>query len=124
MALRSTDSDDSRQSSLSTIREQLVVSLPDNFDDHDLSALEEQVLDLLSVNKRIRGVIIDFASVQSTDADDLNRLQNCLLAVRLLGRRVALCGINPGVAAVIIRSGQDLHRDLVGQDISDVLQKV
>jgi anti-anti-sigma regulatory factor len=124
MALRSTDSDDSRQSSLSTIREHLVVSLPDNFDDHDLTALEEQVLDRLSLNKRIRGVIIDFASVQSTDADDLNRLQNCLLAVRLLGRKVALCGINPGVAAVIIRSGQDLHRDLVGQDINDVLQKV
>ena len=124
MAQRSPDSDDRRQNSLSDIRDHLVVNLPDNFDDHDLSALEEQVLDRLSLNKRIRGVIVDFSSVQSTDADDLCRLQNCLLAVRLLGRNVALCGINPGVAAVIIRSGQDLHRDLVGQDINDVLQKV
>ena len=124
MAQRSPDSDDRRQNSLSDIRDHLVVNLPDNFDDRDLSALEEQVLSRLSLNKRIRGVIIDFANVQSTDADDLCRLQNCLLAVRLLGRSVALCGINPGVAAVIIRSGQDLHRDLVGQDINDVLQKV
>jgi len=124
MAQRSPDSDDRRQNSLSDIRDHLVVNLPDNFDDHDLSALEEQVLDRLSLNKRIRGVIVDFSSVQSTDADDLCRLQNCLLAVRLLGRNVALCGINPGVAAVIIRTGQDLHRDLVGQDINDVLQQV
>ena len=124
MAQRSPDSDDRRQNSLSDIRDHLVVNLPDNFDDHDLSALEEQVLDRLSLNKRIRGVIVDFSSVQSTDADDLSRLQNCLLAVRLLGRSVALCGINPGVAAVIIRTGQDLHRDLVGQDINDVLQQV
>ena len=124
MAQRSPDSDDRRQNSLSDIRDHLVVNLPDNFDDRDLSALEEQVLSRLSLNKRIRGVIIDFANVQSTDADDLCRLQNCLLAVRLLGRSVALCGINPGVAAVIIRTGQDLHRDLVGQDINDVLQQV
>jgi anti-anti-sigma regulatory factor len=124
MELKRADREDSRQSSLSSVRDHLIVNLPDNFDDHDLSALEEQVLSRLSLNKRIRGVIIDFANVQSTDADDLSRLQNCLLAVRLLGRSVALCGINPGVAAVIIRTGQDLHRDLVGQDINDVLQKV
>ena len=124
MELKRTDGGDIRQSSLSSIRDHVIINLPDNFDDHDLTALEEQLLNRLSLNKRIRGVIIDFANVQSTDEDDLSRLQNCLLAVRLLGRRVALCGINPGVAAVIIRSGQDLHRDLVGQDINDVLQKV
>jgi anti-anti-sigma regulatory factor len=109
---------------LSSIKKFLVLPLPDNFDDQDLIVLEEQVLGILGANKRIRGVIVDFASVQSTDAEDLKRLQNCLLAVRLLGRRVALCGINPGVAAVIIRSGLDLHRDFVGQDIDAVLQEI
>jgi anti-anti-sigma regulatory factor len=124
MELRGTEGQDSRKSSLGSIRDHLIVTLPDNFDSHDLMVLEEQLLDRLSRNKHIRGVIIDFANVQSTDADDLSRLQSCLLAVRLLGRRVYLCGINPGVAAVIIRSGQELHRDLVGRDIDDVLQRI
>lgn len=124
MGLERSESNESQENSLSSIRDHLIVRLPDNFDEHILASLEEEVLNRLSLNKRIRGVIIDCDGVQSTDADDLSRLQNCLLAVRLLGRRVALCGVNPGVAAVIVRSGQDLHRDLVGQDINDVLQRI
>ena len=119
-----TDSNDNLRNSLSNIRDHLVLTLPDNFDNHVLSILEEQVLDQLNLRKKIRGVIVDFINVQTTDGDDLRRLQNCLLAVRLLGRRVTLCGINPGVAAVIIRTGQDLHRDLMALDIDVALQQI
>lgn len=107
---------------LNTIRNHLIVALPDNFDGRDIDDLETRVLTCLSRDTRIRGVIVDCTSVHCTDATDLARLQDCLLAVRLLGRRVALCGINPGLAAVIIRCGQELYRDLVGHDIDAVLR--
>lgn len=114
----------SQQSSFNSVRQHLIVALPNNFDADDLAELEERVLESLSANKRIRGVIVDFAAVHSTDPADLERLNDCLRAVRLLGRRVALCGINPGVAAVVVRSGLHLHRERVGVDIDDVLQSL
>lgn len=110
-----------QQASFNRIGDHLIVALPNNLDADDVSQLEDQVLDQLNLNKRIRGVIVDFAAVHSTDPGDLARLNHCLLAVRLLGRQVRLCGINPGVAAVTIRSGQQLHHDRIGFDIDDLL---
>ena len=113
-----------QKSGFNRVRKHLIVALPNNFDADDLEELEEQILTSLNANKATRGVIMDFAAVQSTDPRDLERLNDCLWAIRLLGRRVALCGINPGVAAVVIRSGLDLHRQQVGIDIDDVLQSL
>ena len=113
-----------QQGAFNSVRQHLVVALPNNFDLEDLLELENRILQSLSENKRVRGVIIDFAAVHSTDPGDLARLNDCLRAVRLLGRRVALCGINPGVAAVVVRSGLELHREHVGIDVDDVLQSL
>jgi anti-anti-sigma factor len=109
-------------SSLATVKGYLVIAIPDNFDIQDVHMIESELLDHLSLNKRIRGVLVDMTRVSSTDSTDLRRLQDCLLAVRLLGRQVALCGISPGLAALIIRSGQYLHHNVVGADIDDVLK--
>lgn len=109
-------------SSLAIVKGYFVIAVPDNFDIHDVDAIESELLELLNLNKRIRGVLVDLTRVVSTDSTDLRRLQDCLLAVRLLGRQVALCGITPGLAALIIRSGQDLHHNMVGQSIDDLLK--
>jgi len=113
-----------QKSGFNSVQKHLIVPLPNNFDGNDIEELEEQILTSLNANKATRGVIMDFAAVQSTDPRDLERLNDCLRAIRLLGRRIALCGINPGVAAVVIRSGLDLHRQQVGIDIDDVLQSL
>lgn len=113
----------SQTSPFNVIRHQLIVSLPANLSHEDVDWLENCVLRTLGDEKRIRGVIVDFASVHSTDFHDLARLNEFFLAIHLLGRTVSICGVNPGLAAVVVRSGQQLYREYVGIDIDDVLQR-
>lgn len=110
--------------SATTVNRNLLISLQDNFSEYDLEKLEAVTLEQLSLEKRIRGILIDFSSVHSTDARDLRRLGQLVQATRLLGRRVAVCGINPGIAAVMIRSSIQLDYDLAGHDIDDVLAQL
>jgi anti-anti-sigma regulatory factor len=94
---------------ISCIDNNLVGSLPSNLD---------------SDQKRLRGVILDFSAVESTDPSDLLRLQDMLLAVKLLGRNVAFCGINPGLAGLIVQAGVKLHHNEIGLDIDDALERI
>ena len=109
---------------ISCIDNNLVASLPSNLDTARISAFENQLLNQLSHEKRLRGVIFDFSAVESTDPSDLLRLQDMLLAVKLLGRNVALCGITPGLAGLIVQAGVKLHHNEIGLDIDDALERI
>jgi anti-anti-sigma regulatory factor len=41
-------------------------------------------------------------------------------AIKLLGGRIGLCGINPGLAAVIVTTQLNFHREVIGSDLDDV----
>jgi anti-anti-sigma regulatory factor len=109
---------------ISCIGNNLVASLPSNLDASRISAFETQLLNQLSHQKRLRGVILDFSAVESTDPSDLRRLQEMLLAVKLLGRNVVFCGITPGLAALIVQAGIRLHHNAIGLDIDDALESI
>ena len=47
-----------------------------------------------------------------------------LLAVKLLGRNVAFCGITPGLAGLIVQAGITLHHNQIGLDIDDALERM
>ena len=110
--------------SISWIENNLVASLPGNLDASTITAIENQILNTLSRQKGLKGIILDFSMVESTDPRDLGRLQDLLLAVKLLGRRVAFCGINPGLAGLIIHAGVKLYNDEIGLDIDDALHRL
>ena len=109
---------------ISCIDNNLVGSLPSNLDNARIAAFENQLLNQLSDQKHLRGVILDFSAVESTDPADLLRLQDMLLAVKLLGRNVAFCGINPGLAGLIVQAGVKLHHNEIGLDIDDALERI
>ncbi|MFM8936159.1 MAG: STAS domain-containing protein [Vulcanococcus sp.] len=114
----------SNPASATTVNRNLLINLQDNFSESDIETLESLTLEQLSLEKRIRGILIDFTAVYSTDARDLRRLGQLIQAIRLLGRRIAICGINPGIAAVMIRSNIQLAYDLAGHDIDDILTQL
>ena len=109
---------------ISCIENNLVASLPSNLDAGRITAFENQLLDQLSQQKRLRGVILDFSAVESTDPSDLLRLQDMLLALKLLGRNVVFCGITPGLAGLIVQAGVRLHHNEIGLDIDDALERI
>lgn len=111
-------------SDLSVIRDCYVVSIVDNFDSIYLDALEQRLLPLLSKRNEIRGVIFSFNEVVTTDQYDLRRLKDLLKSIRLMGGRVGLCCINPGLAAVMVTSNLNFHQETIGSEIDDLLHSL
>lgn len=105
---------------LSIIGRLVVAHMIDNFDALELDALEARLLALISENRQVHGVIFNFSEVITTDAHDLRRLQMIFMAIKLVGGRIGLCGINPGLAAVIVAAKLDFQREVIGTDIDDV----
>jgi anti-anti-sigma regulatory factor len=106
------------------VKQRLVVNLPNNVDRHDIEAIEGIVLHKLADDRGIKGVIVGMGGVQTTDPDDLRRLAEALSTFRLLGAKIGFCGINPGVAAIMIRAGIELPHDAAGHDLDDVLKRM
>ena len=105
---------------LSIVKQFVVAHLMDNFDEAEINVLESRLLTILSENRRLRGVIFSFSEVLTTDPRDLERLQAVFTAIKLLGGRIGLCGINPGLAAVIVMAQLTFHREVIGADLDDV----
>lgn len=106
---------------LSIIDHFIVAHLIDNFDQSDLEVLENRLLTNLCAQRSLRGVIFNFNEVITTDRIDLERLQSIFTAVRLIGARVGLCGINPGLATVIVSAGLDFQRETIGLELEDLM---
>jgi anti-anti-sigma regulatory factor len=98
-----------------------LVPLFDNFDQVDVESLEARVLDALCENRQLRGVIFNCSEVVTTDGHDLQRLEAMFQAIRLVGGKVGLCGINPGLAMLIIRSGLNFEREAVAANLDDLM---
>ena len=106
---------------LSVVDRFIVAHLVDNFDASDLDSLESRLLNRLCENRSLRGVIFNFNEVITTDPLDLERLQAIFVAIRLVGGRVGLCGINPGLAMVIVSAGLNFQREHIGIDLDALL---
>lgn len=109
---------------LSTVSNFLVVNLSDNLYTLELERLESILLQELHRRTALRGVLFNFIDVITTDIYDLLRLNQMLKAISLLGARVGICGINPGLATVIVASGIELHSAMIGSDLDDLLAHI
>lgn len=110
----------SSQVPLSSVKQFVVAHLMDNFDEREVNNLESRLLATLSRDRQLQGVIFDFSEVITTDPQDLSQLQAVFCTIRLLGGRIGLCGINPGLAAVIVSARLNFQREVIGSDLDDV----
>jgi anti-anti-sigma regulatory factor len=99
----------------------LIINLADNFHAADIESLELVLLQELHQKPHLRGVLLNLNDVITTDYHDLMRLTQLLKAIQLLGGRVGICGINPGLASVIVASGIDFRGEVIGSDLDDLL---
>lgn len=102
----------------------IVTNLPNNFDEDILEAIESSILNELSTNKKIKGVLIGLETVTTTDPHDLHRLKDMMAAISLMGGRIGIFGINPGLAAVVIKSNLSLPVQAAGHDMEDLLKRL
>ncbi|MEB3321077.1 MAG: STAS domain-containing protein [Cyanobium sp.] len=112
------------QTAFSTIRDFCIVHLEDNIGGDAIEQLETRLLDALFADQRLKGVILDFSEVCTSDQADLQRLHTMIRTIRLVGGRIGLCGINPGLAALMVLADLGFHRQTIGSDIDDLLGKL
>lgn len=123
-ALKSTNEDARPLSDLNIIRDFYVVSLVDNFDHSYLERLEMRLLTLLCNRHEIKGVIFSCNEVETTDYHDLLRFRDMLKSVKLIGARIGLCCINPGLASVMVTTNLNFEKEIIGSDIDDLLDSL
>lgn len=116
--------DQSIADSLLNFKGYIVVSLPNNFDNDVIDTIESNILDELSRNKKTRGVLVGLETVTTTDPHDLSRLKDMMAAIALMGGRIGIFGINPGLAAVVIKSNLSLPIQAAGHDMEDLLKQL
>src|SRR5262245_38232869 len=85
----------------------IVATMQADVDAAVLSELREQVLHRLQ-ETRARGVIIDCTSVEVMDSHDFDGLLRFVSMAELMGARVVLAGVRPGVASALADLDVDL----------------
>lgn len=103
----------------------IVATMQADLDAAVLAELRRQVLSRLH-ETRARGVILDCTSVEVMDARDFEGLLHFVSMARLMGARVVLAGVQPGVASALADLGADLSNvrgALSLDDAFDLLQE-
>lgn len=122
--MKASKRDQADSNSLINFKEYLVINLPDNFDEEGIETIESSILGELSINKKTKGVLIGLDAVTTTDPRDLQRLKEMMAAIALMGGKIGIFGINPGLAAVVIKSNLSLPIQAAGHDMEDLLMRL
>lgn len=90
--------------------------------DSTRSAEMTEALLVAIIEKRARSAIIDITGIQVMDTGTADHFLRMAKAVRLLGARCVLTGINPGIAQTIVHMGVDLGGVVIHRSLRNALQ--
>lgn len=85
-----------------------------------LQRFQQDLLDQLA-STRAKRVIFDCSGLEILDPDEFQGLQRVAAMARLLGARVVLAGLRPGVVAALITMGEDAKGLLTALTLDDAL---
>jgi anti-anti-sigma regulatory factor len=109
---------------MSTIRGVAILRLSCSMDPAEFAKSREAFLRML-VEGRHKVAVVDAAAVDALDNADAEELRNLLVAVSLVGAAPHLCGLQPGVAAILASRGPKfLHGVRVLRDLDEAMEPV
>lgn len=86
----------------------LFVSVPERLRDSQARSLQESIAQRLSLEKSIRGLIIDVSTLAIVDSYAAKVLGDTAAIARSFGSKAVLVGIRPAVAVTLVDLGIDL----------------
>lgn len=89
---------------LQQLHDVLVVPMHDPLSQNFFNALNQQLSRALH-HRISKGVVLDMAGVELLDATDFAQLHRIWKTTRLLGGRMILAGLTPGVSAALVTMG-------------------
>ena len=99
--------DDLTPVSMTEVRGCLVVTMPDDAGDAGFERLFEAVSHRLS-SRPVRAAVFDFSGVRILDLHEFGRVRMLARVSGLLGTRVFVVALNPGIAAFLAQAGTDM----------------
>lgn len=85
-----------------------------------LQRFQQDLLDQLA-STRAKRVIFDCSGLEILDPEEFQGLQRVAAMARLLGARVVLAGLRPGVVAALITMGEDAKGMLTALTLDDAM---
>lgn len=101
----------------------LMVQTPDDFGDESLLAIKRNVLDKV-YSSSVRGVIVDVSTIRMLDSVGFQLLAEMVRAVALLGAKVLIVGLQPGVVSTLVDLNVDCDDILTALDVDDALAQL
>lgn len=85
--------------------------------------LQEDLLEFV-VQNNTHAVVFDLKGLEILDAEDFIQLSKLIRTLAVMGQRVLLCGLSPGIAATIIEQGLDAKDWNTVFDLNEALAKL
>ena len=100
----------------------LVVTLPTDLA-HELDGLQSLVLEGVR-GASVRAAVLDFSSVRVVDCAEFAKVRGVVDMARLMGARVFLVGLRPGVVAYLVDNDADISGLEVERGLEDALERM
>lgn len=98
----------------------LIVRTPETIDCDYIATTQRLILASLESEPRLRRLVVDLSRLMFIDRFDIERLLEVFKAVHLMGRSVALCGIQPAIAVLFVQFNLDLSDCTITQTLEDL----
>lgn len=106
---------------LNLFRGRLVATLPVDLSGDTFTLFQRDLLDQL-VRTRVKSVVFDCAGLEILDLEEFHTLGRITAMAELLGAKVILAGLRPGIVASLITMGGDLGKLRGALSLDDALQ--
>ncbi len=100
----------------------LIIPVPDPVHDAFLAQLRHLVLEYLHRHP-ISGVVLDLSTVEILDEHDFGMIRAVCEGARLMGARVVLAGVRPGVAAGLAMMDLDASWSDSALTVDDAMER-
>jgi rsbT antagonist protein RsbS len=102
------------------VRDILMVTMPPDPDDLTVSALQEQVLQVMG-RFNAKGLVLDISAVESLDSFFARTVVETARMVALMGGRTVITGMHPSVAITATQLGFTLGNVITALDVDRAL---
>jgi rsbT antagonist protein RsbS len=102
------------------VRDVLMITMPSDPNDATVSALQENVLQVIEQTEA-KGVILDISAVETLDSFFARTVAETVQMVRLMGGRTVIAGMRPSVAITTTQLGLTLGNAMTALDVDRAL---
>ena len=103
-----------------------VVTVPIRYEltNHILENLKIDLLQFIEDHKDASAVVFDLNGVKILDADNFEDLKKVMQMIEIMGLRVMLCGLAPGIVSAIIDMEIDVSNINTTLDLNEALEEL